>query len=638
MLDRAPPARRPGLDRGGHRDQPPPRDQPAAVVLEIDTDFADLFEVKDGVDAERDVTCEHDAGPSRSPTSGATSSARSRSRPASRPRSPAGLRLQAGARPGRAVVDHASRSPRARRSRDHFPRREPRGDAGGSEREEDGRARSVAGARTRAASARTRRCSHLPREPQRSRARCGCIPISTEGATLPAAGLPWFMALFGRDSLITSLQALPYLPELAATTLRVLAARQATCAMTSRTGSRARSSTSCASVSSPRAGSARTPPISAPPTRRRCSSSCSTSTTAGPATTRWSARSSPTRGRRWSGSTTAATATATATSSTSGATRHAGWSTNAGRTAGTRSSSPTARSPTGRSPRARSRATSTTRSGAAPGWRARSGTTRRSRERLERRADDAARRFQTRLLDPRARLHALALDGDKRQVDSLTSNIGHLLWSGILDDAEAGRHRRAAARRAAVLRLGRPHAGRARGRLQPARLPHRDRLASRQLADRRRPGPLRPPGGRRQDRRGDARRGPVLRVPPPRGLRRLPALADLGARGVPDRLAPAGLGRGRAAAAADARCWACARVSPKRTASCPGASARSACTGAERATTTPSCRRSLRTPRRRRPTEAGDPVTAGPLELVARAADAPPGLGRPHARASTRRR
>lgn len=46
-------------------------------------------------------------------------------------------------------------------------------------------------------------------------------------ATLPAAGLPWFMALFGRDSLITSLQALPYEPGLAATTLRVLAARQA---------------------------------------------------------------------------------------------------------------------------------------------------------------------------------------------------------------------------------------------------------------------------------------------------------------------------------------------------------------------------------------------------------------------------
>jgi glycogen debranching enzyme len=53
-------------------------------------------------------------------------------------------------------------------------------------------------------------------------------PDLADGATLPAAGLPWFMALFGRDSLITSFQALPYLPELAATTLRVLAARQST--------------------------------------------------------------------------------------------------------------------------------------------------------------------------------------------------------------------------------------------------------------------------------------------------------------------------------------------------------------------------------------------------------------------------
>jgi glycogen debranching enzyme len=42
-------------------------------------------------------------------------------------------------------------------------------------------------------------------------------------ANLPAAGLPWFMTTFGRDSILTSLQALPFTPELAATTLRVLA-------------------------------------------------------------------------------------------------------------------------------------------------------------------------------------------------------------------------------------------------------------------------------------------------------------------------------------------------------------------------------------------------------------------------------
>jgi glycogen debranching enzyme len=50
----------------------------------------------------------------------------------------------------------------------------------------------------------------------------------TPGEALPAAGLPWFMALFGRDSIFTSFQALPFVPDLAATTLRVLAMRQGT--------------------------------------------------------------------------------------------------------------------------------------------------------------------------------------------------------------------------------------------------------------------------------------------------------------------------------------------------------------------------------------------------------------------------
>lgn len=43
---------------------------------------------------------------------------------------------------------------------------------------------------------------------------------------LPAAGLPWFMTLFGRDSIFTSLQMLPFAPEVAATTLRVLSSVQ----------------------------------------------------------------------------------------------------------------------------------------------------------------------------------------------------------------------------------------------------------------------------------------------------------------------------------------------------------------------------------------------------------------------------
>jgi glycogen debranching enzyme len=48
------------------------------------------------------------------------------------------------------------------------------------------------------------------------------------GFSIPAAGLPWFMALFGRDSLFTSYQLLPFNSELASTSLQVLAARQGT--------------------------------------------------------------------------------------------------------------------------------------------------------------------------------------------------------------------------------------------------------------------------------------------------------------------------------------------------------------------------------------------------------------------------
>jgi glycogen debranching enzyme len=50
-------------------------------------------------------------------------------------------------------------------------------------------------------------------------------PLTSGGRSLPAAGLPWFMTIFGRDSILTRLQALPFQPELATTTLSELAAR-----------------------------------------------------------------------------------------------------------------------------------------------------------------------------------------------------------------------------------------------------------------------------------------------------------------------------------------------------------------------------------------------------------------------------
>ncbi len=49
-------------------------------------------------------------------------------------------------------------------------------------------------------------------------------PITSEA--LPAAGLPWFMTILGRDSLITSFEALPFFPEMSRATLKTLALLQ----------------------------------------------------------------------------------------------------------------------------------------------------------------------------------------------------------------------------------------------------------------------------------------------------------------------------------------------------------------------------------------------------------------------------
>jgi glycogen debranching enzyme len=54
-------------------------------------------------------------------------------------------------------------------------------------------------------------------------------------------------------------------------------------------------------------------------------------------------------------------------------------------------------------------------------------------ERLEHEADELRRGFNERFwTDARGGYYVLALDGEKRQIDSLCSNIGHLLWSGIV--------------------------------------------------------------------------------------------------------------------------------------------------------------------------------------------------------------
>jgi glycogen debranching enzyme len=55
-------------------------------------------------------------------------------------------------------------------------------------------------------------------------------------------------------------------------------------------------------------------------------------------------------------------------------------------------------------------------------------------ERLEQDAAALKRRFNQDFWIPDRNFFALAIDGDGRKVDSLTSNIGHLLWSGIVED------------------------------------------------------------------------------------------------------------------------------------------------------------------------------------------------------------
>jgi glycogen debranching enzyme len=57
--------------------------------------------------------------------------------------------------------------------------------------------------------------------------------------------------------------------------------------------------------------------------------------------------------------------------------------------------------------------------------------------RLERDADELKARFDEAFWSDARRQYVLALDGEKRQVDSMTSNVGHLLFCGIVPDARA---------------------------------------------------------------------------------------------------------------------------------------------------------------------------------------------------------
>ena len=130
-----------------------------------------------------------------------------------------------------------------------------------------------------------------------------------------------------------------------------------------------------------------------------------------------------------------------------------------------------------------------------------------------------------------------------------------------------------------VVGLGRPDAGRGRGSLQPGRLPPRHRVAVRQLVHRLGPAAVRVQGGGRADRVGDPRRRRGLRGPAAGGVRWLRPRRDEVPGQVPDRLQPAGVvDRGAAAAAAhDARPRAAGRPPRRRPGAAVVASATSSC-------------------------------------------------------------
>ena len=407
------------------------------VAVEIDADFADLFEIKDGVTAAREITCTHDAATltlayqqgdfRRSVTIAASA-------PAAMTRGGFEYRLTLAAGEQWSAVFTVS--PFSAQPGMVFARREPRGRI---EAVREARAAELEAWLDRAPALRADDAA-LVRTYRASLSDLGALrihPDLDQDATLPAAGLPWFMALFGRDSLITSFQALPYLPELAATTLQVLAARQAEVRddfheqepgkilhelrfgeLTAR-GERPHS---------PYFGSADATPLFLVLLDEY---------------------------HRWSGDDELVLALQP------NARAALAWIDDSGDLDGDGYIEYECRNPTtglrnqcwkdswdsmqfadgrlARGPIATCEIQGYV-------YDAQRRTARLAREvwddealagRLERRASELRARFGRDFWMPERGCHALALDGDKQQVDSLASNIGHLLWSGILDDSEA---------------------------------------------------------------------------------------------------------------------------------------------------------------------------------------------------------
>ncbi len=197
------------------------------VELAVDSDFADLFEVKSGAAAHREVSRSHDDASLVLAHDNGTFH-RSVTITADQPAEISGhaLIFEPLLAPGEQWTVALHVTPHAAQPGTSFTDRAVGGTQSAIRRAKRSELeRWLAGAPVLETSdpglARTYRASLTDLAALRLQ------PDLGDPATLPAAGLPWFMALFGRDSLITSFQALPYLPSLAAATLRMLARHQA---------------------------------------------------------------------------------------------------------------------------------------------------------------------------------------------------------------------------------------------------------------------------------------------------------------------------------------------------------------------------------------------------------------------------